>query len=122
MWSGPVASAVTPIALVLAGLAAIGALVASTPQIVSPGTAGGVLITPSIAAGIIAESARVDPKVRLTKRELEILLLVQRGKRNREIAREIGLEEKAVKNHINSIYSKLGLTSRVEAIATRLPR
>ncbi|HKW78140.1 MAG TPA: response regulator transcription factor [Candidatus Limnocylindria bacterium] len=78
-------------------------------------------IMPIIATGIIAESER-DPSARLTKRELEILHMVQRGRRNREIAREMGLEEKTVKNHINSIYSKLGITSRAEAMATRLRR
>ena len=76
---------------------------------------------PIIATGIIAASnVDVGSHTTLTKRELEILRLVQRGRRNREIAHEIGIEEKTVKNHINSIYSKLGIASRVEAMATRL--
>lgn len=76
---------------------------------------------PIIATGIIAAShADVGSDAMLTKRELEILRLVQRGRRNREIAREIGIEEKTVKNHINNIYSKLGIASRVEAMATRM--
>ena len=81
-----------------------------------------VAMMPIIAAGMIAESERPDgATARLTKRELEILRLVQLGRRNREIAREIGLEEKTVKNHINSIYAKLGIGSRVEAMALRVP-
>ena len=73
------------------------------------------------AAGMIAESERPDAATaRLTKRELEILQLVRLGRRNREIAKEIGLEEKTVKNHINSIYAKLGIGSRVEAMALRM--
>jgi DNA-binding NarL/FixJ family response regulator len=78
---------------------------------------------PVIAAGILAESgrvARMSPAGELTKRELEILALVQRGRRNREIAQQMGVEEKTVKNHINSIYSKLGFASRAEAMATRV--
>ena len=59
-------------------------------------------------------------KTELTKRELEILRLVQRGLRNREIAQQMGVEEKTVKNHINSIYSKLGIANRVEAMAARV--
>lgn len=47
---------------------------------------------------------------------------MQRRRRNREIAREVGIEEKTVKNHINNIYSKLGIVSRVEAMATRAER
>jgi DNA-binding NarL/FixJ family response regulator len=84
---------------------------------------GDISMMPIIAAGMIAESDR-DPSSRaiLTKRELEILRLVQRGRRNREIAQEMGIEEKTVKNHINSIYSKLGIASRVEAMAARVER
>jgi DNA-binding NarL/FixJ family response regulator len=80
-----------------------------------------VAMMPVIAAGILADADRPDAATaRLTKRELEILRLVQRGRRNREIAHEIGLEEKTVKNHINSIYAKLGIGSRVEAMARRV--
>jgi DNA-binding NarL/FixJ family response regulator len=80
-----------------------------------------ISMTPIIATGIIAASnVDMGSHTTLTKRELEILTLVQRGRRNREIAHEIGIEEKTVKNHINSIYSKLGIASRVEAMATRL--
>jgi len=84
-----------------------------------------VSMMPIIAAGIIAESgetARSRLSTELTKRELEILRLVQRGLRNREIARELGVEEKTVKNHINSIYSKLSIASRAEAMAAQLRR
>ena len=77
-------------------------------------------VTPIIATGIIAEAEAPRSTAKLTRRELEIMRLVQRGKRNREIAKEMGLEEKTVKNHLNNIYSKLGLSSRSEAMATRL--
>ena len=79
-----------------------------------------VSMTPIIATGLIAEAAGPRATTKLTPREMEIMRLVQRGKRNREIAREMGLEEKTVKNHLNNIYSKLGLSSRSEAMATRL--
>jgi len=78
-----------------------------------------VSMTPIIARGILAASERGEPATRLTSRELEILRLVQRGRRNRDIAGALGLEEKTVKNHINSIYSKLGISSRAEAMAVR---
>ena len=80
-----------------------------------------IAMMPVIAAGILAESGgRLSETSELTKRELEILKLVQRGRRNREIAQEMQIEEKTVKNHINSIYSKLGIASRVEAMAARI--
>ena len=52
----------------------------------------------------------------LTQREDEILRLIAAGKDNREIAASLKIEEKTVKNHINSIYSKIGVGSRQEAI------
>ncbi len=52
----------------------------------------------------------------LTQREGEILRLIAVGKDNREIAAALAIEEKTVKNHINSIYSKIGATNRRNAI------
>jgi DNA-binding NarL/FixJ family response regulator len=84
-----------------------------------------ISMMPVIAAGILADSdrgGRSAPAEELTKRELEILRLVQRARTNREIAHEMAVEEKTVKNHINNIYSKLGIASRAEAMATRVER
>ena len=53
----------------------------------------------------------------LTERELEILRLVAEGKRNKEIAGEIFLSEKTVRNYVSSILSKLNLSTRAEAAA-----
>ena len=52
----------------------------------------------------------------LTQREDEIMRLITAGKDNREIAVSLNIEEKTVKNHINNIYSKIGVRSRREAI------
>jgi DNA-binding NarL/FixJ family response regulator len=52
----------------------------------------------------------------LTQREDEIMRLIAEGKDNREIAASLNIEEKTVKNHINNIYSKMGVRSRREAI------
>jgi DNA-binding NarL/FixJ family response regulator len=52
----------------------------------------------------------------LTQREGEILRLIAGGKDNREIAKSLNIGEKTVKNHINNIYSKIGVGSRQEAI------
>ena len=52
----------------------------------------------------------------LTQREDEIMRLIAAGKDNREIAVSLNIEEKTVKNHINNIYSKIGVRSRREAI------
>lgn len=53
----------------------------------------------------------------LTGRETEIMEHVSRGLSNREIARACFLAEKTVKNHLNNIFPKLGVTTRAEAIS-----
>jgi two-component system nitrate/nitrite response regulator NarL len=49
------------------------------------------------------------------KRELEVLLLVGRGMRNRNIASRLGISEATVKRHLANLYPKMGVTSRGEA-------
>jgi DNA-binding NarL/FixJ family response regulator len=49
----------------------------------------------------------------LTPREVEIVRLVARGRRNKAIARELSISEGTVKIHVHNIYEKLGLDSRV---------
>jgi DNA-binding NarL/FixJ family response regulator len=63
-----------------------------------------------------------DPAVaRLTGQERRILTLIGQGLTNRQIAQELGLAEKTVKNYVSSLLAKLGLGSRTQAalFATR---
>lgn len=53
----------------------------------------------------------------LTERELEVLRLLGRGWTNRSIATELFVGEGTVKNHVVSIYAKLNVHSRAEAVA-----
>jgi DNA-binding NarL/FixJ family response regulator len=52
----------------------------------------------------------------LSKRETEVMDLIATGHSNGEIAQRLFLSEKTVKNHVNRIYAKLGVASRVTAI------
>jgi ATP/maltotriose-dependent transcriptional regulator MalT len=56
-----------------------------------------------------------DHTVALTKRELEVLEQVALGKTNQEISRDLLISENTVSNHIKRIYSKIGVTNRVDA-------
>jgi DNA-binding NarL/FixJ family response regulator len=56
----------------------------------------------------------------LTSREKDILRLMSRGLMNKEIAYELGIGEATVKNHITSIYLKLGAGNRTEAVLRAL--
>ena len=53
---------------------------------------------------------------RLSLRELEVLRLMASGKTNAEVARVLVVAVSTVKSHINSIFGKLDVTSRSEAI------
>ncbi|GAA2159458.1 response regulator transcription factor [Actinomadura napierensis] len=53
----------------------------------------------------------------LSAREAEVMRLIVQGASNGEIAGRLFLAEKTVKNHVNRIYAKLGVTSRGAAIA-----
>ncbi len=55
-------------------------------------------------------------KVRLTRRELEVLRLIARGRTNRQAAAELGISENTVKNHLRSVLAKLNLSRRREAV------
>ncbi|MDL1895403.1 response regulator transcription factor [Anaerolineae bacterium CFX7] len=50
----------------------------------------------------------------LTKRELEVALLVAEGLSNREIAMELCVAEKTVENHLTNIFCKLHVKSRTQ--------
>jgi len=62
--------------------------------------------------------AGLDPVVEglLTRRERQVLAMITEGQSNARIAEALVVERKTVKNHINSIYGKLHLNSRYEAI------
>lgn len=61
-----------------------------------------------------AESEAFAP---LSEQELKVLALVAQGKRNKEIADQVFLSEKTVRNYVSSILSKLALSTRAEAAA-----
>ncbi|MGW4402439.1 helix-turn-helix domain-containing protein [Nonomuraea sp. NPDC004702] len=52
----------------------------------------------------------------MSKREAEVMDLIASGRSNGQIAQCLFLSEKTVKNHVNRIYAKLGVDSRVTAI------
>jgi DNA-binding CsgD family transcriptional regulator len=52
----------------------------------------------------------------LTARERQILVLISQGNSNRCVARELGIAEKTVKNHLSAIFTKVGASDRTQAV------
>ena len=52
----------------------------------------------------------------LSEREQEVFQLLLQGKSNKEIALSLGISQKTVEEHLTSIYAKIGVKSRAEAI------
>jgi len=65
----------------------------------------------------IATSDQPDELAQLTAQEQKILLLVAEGKTNKEIAGDVFLSDKTVKNYVSSILAKLNLERRAQAAA-----
>ena len=69
----------------------------------------------------ISKMIAQDPPVEeLTDRQLEVLHSLTRGLSNTEIARQFGIAEITVKNHVSSILARLGAANRSEAVAIAL--
>ena len=73
---------------------------------------GGSVIDPKVVDGLVAARARAAKSdiERLTPREREVVGEMAQGKSNAAIAAALVLTERAVEKHINSIFSKLGLS------------
>ncbi len=81
---------------------------------------GESLLGPTIAVKVIEqftgiEKAHEGAVDNLTPREVEVLKHIAEGQSNKEIAQQLSISEKTVKNHINNILSKLHLYDRTQA-------
>ena len=76
--------------------------------------AGETCVAPALAAKLV-DSMSSEP---LTGRELDVLTLLARGKSNKEIGANLYISETTVKAHLRSVFNKLNVLSRTEAIAT----
>jgi two-component system, NarL family, response regulator DevR len=84
---------------------------------------GESLLDPAVTEKVLARVRQIaagethDELAGLTPQERKILLLVAEGKTNKEIATEIFLSDKTVKNYVSSILAKLNLERRAQAAA-----
>jgi DNA-binding NarL/FixJ family response regulator len=88
---------------------------------------GEIAIDPSLAGRVALSAAKLErgefwagAKLGLSKRESEVLELLVKGHSNRAIASRLMLGEETVKSHTRSLYRKLGVADRAQAVAFAL--
>ncbi len=85
---------------------------------------GGALLAPSITRrlidrftrGLASDTNATKRLERLTERETEVLTAIGKGLNNAEISEELYIGASTVKSHINSLFTKLGLRDRAQAV------
>ena len=80
--------------------------------------AGNAYLSPVIASRLMSRMRAPE----LTDRELQVLEQMADGKSNREIGAALFIAEGTVKLHVNNLFAKLGVGSRVEAVTLALRR
>jgi DNA-binding NarL/FixJ family response regulator len=78
---------------------------------------GGTVVDPVVLTHLLAgPNASRATTSRLTDRELGVLKLLVEGLHNKQVATRLGISRRTVERHCDSIYAKLGVGSRTEAV------
>lgn len=72
-------------------------------------------LIPALNAGMIEKNENEGKIDSLTRRELEVLKLLAVGMYNKEVAENLNISERTVKNHVSNIFKKLEVTDRTQA-------
>jgi DNA-binding NarL/FixJ family response regulator len=100
------------------------------PQSATPAQIGAAIQAVAVGLSVHARSAKsegfgaapeVKPELLLTPREIEVLGALAEGLSNKGIARKFDISEHTVKFHIESLFRKLGVRSRSQAVIRGLP-
>ena len=87
---------------------------------------GESLIQPVVASKVLDRltelSRRAPSGEELSERELEVLRLMAKGAANKEIGVELSIAQSTVKTHISTIFQKLGVNDRTEAVTQALKK
>jgi DNA-binding NarL/FixJ family response regulator len=81
--------------------------------------AGDTILAPEIARKMLLAFEEADPEPEapsLTRRELDIVTAFARGQGNKQIARDLAISDKTVRNHVSNIYKKLHVYDRTQAV------
>ena len=79
---------------------------------------GGSVLSPSVTRSLLTDLKTTEAySEELSERELGIMQLMMRGETNKSIGEELALNMRAVEAHLHSIFLKLGVTTRADAIS-----
>lgn len=88
--------------------------------------AGGKVLDPAVAARVVAQmssgkpAGAADQVEPLSEREIDVLRLAAEGLTNKAIGQTLQISDRTVQGHLASIYGKLGVASRTEAVTKAL--
>ncbi|MBV9326179.1 MAG: response regulator transcription factor [Chloroflexi bacterium] len=92
-------------------------------QAVRAAAAGETVFSAAIARGVTRRAlGESGPETPLTPRERDVLFAAARGLGNKQIAAELGMSARTVQTHLTSVFAKLGVSSRTEAVLLAVKR
>lgn len=77
----------------------------------------------SMAKQVESDAVHIEPECPshiYTKRECDVLQLLAEGKSNRAVAETLNISEKTVKNHVSSLFKKMNVNDRTQAVITAI--
>jgi DNA-binding NarL/FixJ family response regulator len=77
---------------------------------------GEIVLHPAVARRALSRPSDVGPGSGLSTREMDVLRLAAKGERTKDIATELSLSTRTIESHLTSIYNKLGVSNRTEAV------
>lgn len=83
---------------------------------------GQTALSPAVAARLVSRMREPAASVILTRREIDVLRLVARGRSNKLIATDLGIGESTVKTHLLKVFEKLEVADRTHAVTVALER
>jgi DNA-binding NarL/FixJ family response regulator len=81
--------------------------------------AGDTIMSPEVARKMLLAFEEVDEEPEapdLSSRELDVLRAIARGKGNKQVATDLGISGKTVRNHVSNIYKKLHIYDRTAVL------
>jgi DNA-binding NarL/FixJ family response regulator len=102
-----------------AGFLSKSATVEELVHAIRAAAAGDVLVSPALLARLLPRLSRdrTGSSLDLTPREVEVLEVLSGGLSNADIAAELGISVNTVRNHVQNVLTKLGVHSKLEALA-----